>query len=147
MIAALRSRWLKETHKRIGIAIVLRGSDVLVGVRGPGTVLEGMHEFPGGKCEPGETPAACAIRECFEETGLRVDVTETIQTTRFSYPHGDVELSFFLCRLLDDHQDREPQGNFRWIPVRELSRCQFPEGNRDALARLWERFATSGQLA
>jgi hypothetical protein len=28
--------------------------------------------FPGGKVEPGESPAQAAVRECFEETGLHV---------------------------------------------------------------------------
>lgn len=138
---------MPESHKRIGIAIVFHNGDVLVGVRSQETVLAGMHEFPGGKCEPGESPAECAIRECHEETGLRVDVVELFQLTRFSYPHGDVELSFFLCRPVDDGERHEPQGGFCWVPLRDLPRCQFPEGNRDALARLLERGATLGPFA
>ena len=35
-----------------------------------GTVYAGYWEFPGGKCEPGESPAAATARECLEETGL-----------------------------------------------------------------------------
>jgi 8-oxo-dGTP diphosphatase len=31
---------------------------------------QGKVNGPGGKVEPGETPVACAVRECQEETGL-----------------------------------------------------------------------------
>ena len=30
-----------------------------------------LYAFPGGRSEPGETPAETALRELFEETGLR----------------------------------------------------------------------------
>lgn len=29
-----------------------------------------LYAFPGGRAEPGETPAEAAIRECIEETGI-----------------------------------------------------------------------------
>lgn len=45
----------------------------LLGVRKRGT---DRFMLPGGKIEPGESPAACAVREAEEEIGVRVAETE-----------------------------------------------------------------------
>ena len=140
--------------QRIGIAIVVHDGAVLVGTRADGAVLAGKQEFPGGKCEPGESPAECAIRECLEETGFRVQVDELLMRTVHEYAHGIVELHFFLCRLADstDHSTagaEEGDGSsstFRWVPVPQLDPSKFPEGNRDALQKLRARFGVSGPI-
>ena len=46
---------------------------VLLARRRPGTEGEGLWELPGGKIEPGETPAEAAARELAEEVGIGVD--------------------------------------------------------------------------
>ena len=58
----------------VGIGLIRRDGDFLVRRRPEGTVYAGYWEFPGGKCEPGETPAQTTARECQEETGLEIMV-------------------------------------------------------------------------
>ncbi|MFQ5734162.1 MAG: NUDIX domain-containing protein, partial [Planctomycetaceae bacterium] len=82
---------------RIGIAVVSCDARYLVGTRAADVPLAGMHEFPGGKCEPGESPCDCAVRECREETGLHVTPLEELDRPTHAYPHGTVELHFWLC--------------------------------------------------
>lgn len=120
--------------KRIGIAIVVDANKVLVGIRPDGTVLAGLHEFPGGKCLEGESPADCAVRECQEETGLHVHAVELLDHRVHTYEHGTVELSFLKCQPTEPVQ--RPQPPFEWIALRELASCEFPEANRDVVARL-----------
>jgi mutator protein MutT len=119
---------------RIGVAIVEQHRRVLVGVRAAQQVLGGLHEFPGGKCHPQESPAECALRECCEETGLRVDVAELLSHVTHDYSHGRVELFFYLCLPVEDSP--LPQNGFRWVPICELATLNFPEGNRDVVAKL-----------
>ncbi len=124
--------------KRIGVAVVKQGESLLVGIRGAGQVLAGLHEFPGGKCEPGESGEDCTIRECLEETGQVVEILDAIYHTRHDYPHGTVEIEFFLCRLLSP--GKAPLlGNFTWVPIRDLPQLKFPEANIPVLKILYEQ--------
>lgn len=125
---------------RIGIAVVIDGERVLVGQRADGTVLAGHHEFPGGKCQQGESPEACAIRECLEETGLSVSVASLLDHRQFTYDHDTVDLSFFECEV-DQHHDPTPP--FAWIELGHLDACSFPEGNRPLLELLKQRLDAS----
>lgn len=53
-------------------ALVDGDGRVLVQQRGDGA-LAGLWEFPGGKLEPGETPAVALARELREELGIDVE--------------------------------------------------------------------------
>jgi 8-oxo-dGTP diphosphatase len=64
------------TSQVVGVAL-LRGGRVLAARRAD----NGAWEFPGGKVEPGETPAAAAVREIAEELGCRVEVTGWLEGT------------------------------------------------------------------
>lgn len=123
-----------------GIAIVRTAGHYLVGVRPVGTDLAGYHEFPGGKCNPNETPVACAIRECYEETGVRARIVRMLFETKHVYDHGIVLLNFVLCETdLDDSNGLPlPGRKFRWVPVAEMPQLRFPAGNAEVLALLEE---------
>ena len=122
----------------VGIALVYHGGSYLVGCRGPGSTLEGLWEFPGGKCLPGESPAVCAVRECREETGLEIEVITLKHDLRHTFPYGTVHLYFFDCRL-GTMEAVQPGGGFAWVPVERLSDLNFPEPNRALIDMLREK--------
>ena len=64
-----RSRAGAADDRRIVVAaaVIERDGRFLVTRRQAGVHLEGYWEFPGGKCEPGETLDACLARELREE--------------------------------------------------------------------------------
>ncbi len=122
--------------KRIGIAIVKHAGRYLVGVRGPEQALAGCAEFPGGKCEPEESPQECAVRECREETGLAVVAERLLEETTFAHPHGEVELHFWLCAPQEPAHVTADHRGFRWVTGEELRSLPFPEANRSLVEKL-----------
>lgn len=123
---------------RVGIAIVRHEGCYLVGVRPAGKPLAGFSEFPGGKCEPGETSDACAVRECREETGLEVVAGEHILQHQFRYAHGELDLGFWDCQI-QPGTSHAPLHGFRWVAPRELFTLRFPEANAPLVALLQQR--------
>ncbi len=123
-------------RKQIGIAIVECNQKYLVGTRSAGQALAGAAEFPGGKCEPDESPADCAVRECLEETGLSVEPISLLERVPFDYPHASVDLHFWLCRVTST--DCEALNGFRWVTKKELRELapKFPAANVSVVARL-----------
>lgn len=67
-------RWIYENAKPCAGALVLEGGRVLLAKR---TIepFYGCWDLPGGFLEADEHPEAGALREVFEETGLRVRLT------------------------------------------------------------------------
>ncbi len=119
----------------IALAIIVdqSRSRILIGQRPPGAHLAGYWEFPGGKVEPGETPAVCASREAMEETDHEVRLLEAWPMIRFEYPERVVELYPFLCEA-EPFEAR--YGRFLWVHVSDLPDYTFPEANGPLLARL-----------
>lgn len=57
--------------------------------------MRGLWELPGGKIEPGESPAACALRELAEETGLAGRIERELGSVVHEYAWGVVRLHAF----------------------------------------------------
>ncbi len=119
----------------IAIAVVEHDGRFLIGQRPPGVALAGLWEFPGGKIEQGETPEAAAIRECLEETGLRVEPLFRYPDHVHAYDHAQVVLHFIACRPVGDPSSLL-RNQFRWVAREELPNYDFPEGNRRLLQEL-----------
>ncbi|MFO7740982.1 MAG: NUDIX domain-containing protein [Anaerolineae bacterium] len=61
-------------HKVAAGVIVERDGEVLL-VRRRMNPRQGLWTFPGGFVDFGESPTEAAVRECWEETGLTVEIT------------------------------------------------------------------------
>ncbi len=119
-----------------GIGIIRRADRFLIRVRPEGTVYAGYWEFPGGKCEPGETIEQTTARECLEETGLEVAVGALRRAIEHSYPHGRVKLFFFDCTPVDPAAEPPAKHGCRWVKADELRLYRFPEANEAIIEQL-----------
>lgn len=120
---------------RIAIAVVEHEGRFLIGRRPEGVPLAGLWEFPGGKIEAGETAEQAAVRECREEAGIEVQPLFRYPTAAHEYAYGTVELEFIACGIAAG-QTTEPTSPFQWVERSELSKYEFPAGNRRVLEQL-----------
>jgi 8-oxo-dGTP diphosphatase len=120
---------------QIAVAVVTHGDRVLVGRRGRNARhAAGLHEFPGGKVEPGESPAAAAVRETLEEAGLSIRIGPLLDSTTSTSPSGPIELFFFAAEPVDPAAvARAP---FVWIAIPRLVELDFPPANAAVIRQL-----------
>lgn len=119
----------------VSAAVVRRQERYLVTRRQPGAHLEGLWEFPGGKCEAGETVAACLRRELLEELGTDAIVGEEMLAVTHHYPGRSIELHFLACELAQEPAPLLGQ-EMRWVARGELRSLQFPPADDELIALL-----------
>ena len=119
----------------VAAAVVRRGDTYLVTRRLRGTHLEGLWEFPGGKCETGETLAACLVREIEEELGCGIEVGAEMLTVAHAYDDRRVELHFFSCALHGEPRPLLGQ-EIKWAARLELRTLAFPPADDDLIRLL-----------
>jgi 8-oxo-dGTP diphosphatase len=116
-------------------AVVTRDGRFLVTRRHKGVHLEGYWEFPGGKCDAGESLEACLAREIREELAVEADVGGEIFTTTHDYSDRRVELHFLRCDLRGEPQPQLGQ-EMRWVGRDELPTLEFPPADAELIRLL-----------
>lgn len=116
-------------------AVIERDDAFLMTRRLAGTHLEGVWEFPGGKCEPDESHAACLEREIREELECSVSVGEEIFSVAHEYPERTVELHFFACGLIGEPRPLLGQ-EMKWVPRTRLAELEFPPADAELIRML-----------
>lgn len=116
-------------------AVIERDGAYLVTRRQRGVHLEGYWEFPGGKCEPGETLEDCLRRELREELGADAHVGAEILTVTHGYDDRDIELHFLACALAGEPAPLLGQ-EMRWVARAELRTLRFPPADDELIAVL-----------
>jgi len=131
-------RDFEETPQRVDIALAIpvRQGRFLVARRTADRHLGGLWEFPGGRIETKEDPAAAARRELVEETGLRADDLEPLVVIVHDYTDRPLRLHVFLAREPAGEVRNDTPREWAWRGLADLERLEMPEANRQILRAL-----------
>jgi 8-oxo-dGTP diphosphatase len=117
--------------------VILRADGaVLLAQRPPGKPYAGYWEFPGGKLEPGETPAHALARELHEELGITVVRAAPWLVQEFVYPHAHVELNFFRVFAFEGEPASHDGQAFAWQDPHAIDVAPLLPANTRVLAAL-----------
>lgn len=121
----------------VAAAIIERAGRFLVTRRQTGAHLAGLWEFPGGKCDAGESLSTCIARELLEELGLAAAVGSELLVTAHDYDDRRVELHFIRRECAADPSPRLGQ-EMRWVAREDLNRLEFPPADAELIRLLQE---------
>ena len=119
-------------------AVIIQDGLVLCAQRGEGGSLAGLWEFPGGKIEPGESPAAALKREIAEELACTIQVGDLITTTSHVYVFGTVNLTTFYCRLMSGTPTTSEHAAIRWLRPADLTTIEWAPADIPAIHLIQE---------
>ena len=135
-----------------GVVLVRRmqGRWWLAAVRPQGK-REGTWVLPKGLIDEGETPPETALREGYEETGLRARLASKLGDVRYVYTWDGERIfkvvSFYLAFAGSGRIGEVPEGmeievaDVRWIPLAEGSQRLTHKGERETAAIALETLA------
>lgn len=103
-------------------------------------VHEGKWNGLGGKHEEGETPEECAVREVYEESGLRVKnpVLKGIITAPKFYEDHDALVFVYVMRNFEGELIESSEGDLEWIADEKLTELNLWEADREFIPWLNE---------
>ncbi|QLG49407.1 8-oxo-dGTP diphosphatase [Natrinema halophilum] len=108
---------------------------------------EGWYNGPGGKCEPGEGPRKCAIRETREEVGLEVRDLEKAGELRFLLDGEDHTFCHvYRTRSFGGEPTSSDEAHPEWVPVDEVPYDQMWEDDRLWLPGVLEGRSVTAEL-
>lgn len=120
-------------NKRVHVvAAVIRNAqqEVLLALRPSDKHMGGLWEFPGGKCEVGESPQQALARELHEELGIEIDHPQPLIQVRHDYPDLHVLLDVYEVSNFTGQAHGAEGQEVRWVAAHNLANYQFPAANR-----------------
>ena len=122
------------------LCYVIRGDQVLMlhRVKKKNDVNKDKWIGIGGKFEAEESPDECLLRECREETGLRLTSCQCRGVVTFLQEGGEGEYMYlFTAEEFEGNLHDCPEGDLQWVSREFLYRLPMWEGDRIFLDLLW----------
>lgn len=116
----------------VSAGILCRKGQILICGRKGKKDAEEYWEFPGGKCEKGETPGQCLKREILEELGCHIAVLDPLGENIVDLGEKCYRLHFLRFMLLPGSPEPSPQENqaMQWIDLADLEKVNILPGDR-----------------
>jgi 8-oxo-dGTP diphosphatase len=123
----------------VAAALIVRDSKLLVCQRHRDDSHGLEWEFPGGKVEPGESPAQALLRELHEELGVDASIGKELFRTRHRYRDSQSEFQIIFFRADVDHSASLQNlvfEKFEWAEISALPQYDFLEADKELIRLL-----------
>lgn len=149
---------LRQIENAWHVALIEPRKDDPAAAKPTRTRSRAILSLPKGLVDAGERPTATAVREVYEETGVRADVITKLTDIKYVYTRtwGDGErvfkiVSFYLMRYVSGEIDDLDPGmrievkRALWIPLAEAAKQMAYSSERKVLRQAQEFIEAQGR--
>ncbi len=137
---------MTQTPQGASMAVIHNGSVLLVKRRYP--PMAGLWSLPGGKIEPGETPAEAVSREVLEETGIIARIIGKLGRHTVEVEDARIELEVFFGRPQSGSlRPGDDAATARWVNLDRLRTYHLTVGAEDLILAAAALLPDNGEQA
>lgn len=134
--------WMHYISNAMGVNVIVKAENGIVALLPPGEPEEAPAAVPSGHVEYGESPENAAIREVYEETGLKVEISRCLGwyfEANEVYP-GPILSFIFEAIAIGGHLRESEEGKVKIFP---LNRFPTISPNRGGSQKAFDAFMRS----
>ncbi len=118
------------------MGVIKRNNLIYISKRADDLHQGGLWEFPGGKCEAGESVEQALVRELREEIGIQLTSQSEFLLIEHDYGDKKVRLHVRLVDGFDDEPVHQEGQIGQWVDIGKLDDFAFPAANKVIVEKL-----------
>ena len=123
-----------KRHIEVVAALIIKDGLFFAARRGPNKSHAGCWEFPGGKIEPGETPAEALRRELYEELRMDAHPVEFVQMRTTEMPDLDIHVHLYRTLLESENFESLEHSGTAWLTMKQAENLEWTQADRAFLS-------------
>jgi 8-oxo-dGTP diphosphatase len=126
----------------VSSCLLKKGSKLLITSRPKNKFLSGFWELPGGKCFVNESFEKCAVRELYEEIGIKIEIEDlyNIELITHRYKNTFIIMMIYLVKHWRGKIKPKEKQELAWINRYQVKEFNFLPGSQIFFDRLYEDY-------
>ena len=131
---------MKKTF--VSCCLLKKSNMILITSRPEGKFLSGYWELPGGKLLIHESFEDCAVRELYEEIGVKIEKEnlDNIDLVTHRYKNTIIIMMIYLVEFWAGKIKLKEKQQLRWLNRKEIKQFKYLPGSQIIFDRIYENY-------
>ena len=126
----------------VSSCLLKKNNKILIASRPENKFLSGFWELPGGKLFKNESFETCAIRELYEEVGIKINIEnlENIDLITHRYKNNSIIMMVYLVENWQGKIKAREEQKLAWITQYKIKDFNFLPGSQIFFDRVYKNY-------
>ena len=131
---------MKKTF--VSCCLLKKSNKILITSRPEGKFLSGYWELPGGKLLNHESFEDCAVRELYEEIGIKIEKEnlDNIDLVTHRYKNTAIIMMIYLVEFWTGKIKLKEKQQLRWLNRKDIKQFKYLPGSQIIFDRIYENY-------